>query len=144
MRLWFLPASLSLLGIVTCSRVAVPPAPAVTETLAVADPNHPAPRDTLDGLAYEGWKQYSLQCARCHGDDALGTSFGPDLVASLRPDGRVPTREAFMAVLVAGRPDKGMPPAARLGLEPANLEGLFEYLSGRSSGRFHGGRPARR
>ena len=137
-----LPAWLSILGIIACSRDAARPPRA--EVVSPADPYHPAPRDTLEAQAYEGWKQYSLQCARCHGDDGLGTTFGPDLVASLRPDGRVPTREAFMTVLVAGRPDRGMPPAARLGLGPADLDGLYEYLRGRSAGRFHGGRPARR
>lgn len=102
------------------------------------------PRDTVDAVAYQGWQQFSLNCARCHGDDALGTSFGPDLVLSLRADGPIPTREAFFALLSAGRPERGMPSAETLGVSPALFDGLYAYLSGRSSGRLHGGRPARR
>ena len=104
----------------------------------------PVPRDTLDAATYEGWKQYSLACARCHGEEAQGTSFGPNLLVSLRPDGSVPTREAFVALLLTGRPDKGMGSAETLGLAPEHIDQVHAYLSGRSEGRFHGGRPARR
>jgi mono/diheme cytochrome c family protein len=112
--------------------------------LDAQDAYHPPPRDTLDAAVYEGWKQFSINCARCHGDEAAGTSFGPNLLASLRPDGPIPTREVFVALLTAGRPDRGMPGAATLGLSPDRFDGLYAYLSGRSSGRLHGGRPARR
>ncbi len=116
------------------------------EPLPAAEPDpwhHPA-RDTVSLEAYRGWQQYSLQCARCHGEDALGTSFAPDLVLALKPDGNVPNREAFLAVLAGSRESKGMPSAARLGIDPAYFEGLYQYLKGRSEGRLKGGRPARR
>lgn len=76
--------------------------------------------------------------------EALGLSFGPNLLLSLRPDGPVPDRSAFIALLTAGRPDRGMPRAATLGVTPAQFDGLYAYLSGRSAGRLLGGRPARR
>jgi mono/diheme cytochrome c family protein len=85
-----------------------------------------------------------LQCARCHGDDAQGTSFAPSLVLALRPDGHVPTRDEFLNVLSSGRPDKGMPSASKMGLDSTYFDGLYQYLKGRSDGRLHGGRPARR
>ncbi len=125
--------------------VALPGTTAAQEAAAAgASAAHAAPRDTVGPAEYEGWKQFSLHCARCHGEDALGTSFGPNLVAALRPDGTLPSREAFLAVLVAGRPDKGMPSSGTLGLGPEYHAGLYEYLHGRSSGRLAGGRPARR
>jgi len=133
-----------------CSRAgsaefsAAPPAAPDPSPSAPADPYHPAPRDTLDAASYDGWKQFSLQCARCHGEDAEGTSFGPSLVAALQPGGHVPSRNDFMTVLALGRPDKGMPSAATLGLDAAYFGGLYSYLKGRSEGRLHGGRPARR
>lgn len=108
------------------------------------DPYHPAPRDTVDPVAYAGWKQYMLQCARCHGDEPLGTSFAPSLVSALQPDGDISTRERFFALLSDGRPDKGMPSAAKIGLDTVYFEGLYRYLKGRSDGTLHGGRPARR
>ncbi len=125
-----------------------PPAPPTAAPVAAAaampDPYHPAPRDTVDLAAYKGWQQFGLQCARCHGEDAQGTSFGPSLLVALRPDGHTPTREKFLSVLTDGRPDKGMPSAAKMGVDSAYFEGLYQYLKGRSDGRLHGGRPARR
>ncbi len=108
------------------------------------DPYHPAPRDTVDPVAYNGWKQYMLQCARCHGDEPLGTSFAPSLVTALQPDGDISTRERFVTLLSDGRPDKGMPSAGKIGLDSVYFEGLYRYLKGRSDGTLHGGRPARR
>jgi mono/diheme cytochrome c family protein len=120
------------------------PPPAASRLGSGVDPYHPPPRDTLDAAAYKGWQQYSLQCARCHGEDAQGTSFAPSLLVALRPDGHAPTQEDFIKVLLNGRDEKGMPPAGKMGLEGTALEGLYAYLKGRSDGHLHGGRPARR
>jgi mono/diheme cytochrome c family protein len=109
-----------------------------------ADPYHPPPRDTVEGPLYKAWQQYSLQCARCHGEDGQGTSFGPSLLHALGRDGDVATQEAFVDVLTHGRPDKGMPPGAKMGLDTTDFDGLYAYLKARSDGRLHGGRPARR
>ena len=110
---------------------------------AAMDPYHPPPRDTIDAETYDGWKQFSLHCARCHGDDALGTSFAPNLVAALAPGGTIGSRDDFVAVVALGRHDKGMPSAVTLGLDPTYFGGLYRYLKGRSDGRLHGGRPVR-
>lgn len=110
----------------------------------VADPYHPPPRDTVEGPLYKAWQQYSLQCARCHGEDGQGTSFAPSLLVALRPDGHVPTREEFLTVLTKGREDKGMPSADKMGIDSIYFDPLYDYLKGRSDGRLHGGRPARR
>jgi hypothetical protein len=37
-----------------------------------------------------------------------------------------------------------MPSAAKMGLDSVYFDGLYLYLKGRSDGRLHGGRPARR
>lgn len=109
-----------------------------------ADPYHPAPHDTVDAVIYDGWKQYFLQCSRCHGEDANGSSFGPSLLTALKPDGSVPTQDEFVNVLTHGRRDKGMPSAATMGLDPSFFPGLYQYLKGRSDGMLRAGRPARR
>lgn len=133
-----------------CSRAgsaefsAAPPAAPDPSPPAAADPYHHAPRDTVDAESYDGWKQFSLHCARCHGEDAQGTSFAPSLLAALQPGGHLPTRDGFISVVSLGRPDKGMPSAGTLGLDAAHFAGLYSYLKGRSEGRLHGGRPARR
>lgn len=124
-----------------------PPSPGPARdvpAVAAADPYHPPPRDTVEVALYRAWQQYSLQCARCHGEDAQGSSFGPSLLVALGPEGRVPSRDEFTHVLTHGRPDKGMPSAAKMGLDSAYFDGLYRYLKGRSDGRLHGGRPARR
>jgi mono/diheme cytochrome c family protein len=149
-------AGLALLGSLAACAPATPassppsaaPAPAAASeaasTAPAADPYHPPPRDTVDVALYKAWQQYSLQCARCHGEDGQGSSFGPSLLHALKPDGDVPTREEFLDVLIHGRHDKGMPSAAKMGLDSVYFDGLYDYLKGRSDGRLHGGRPARR
>jgi mono/diheme cytochrome c family protein len=120
------------------------PPPAATSAVQAADPYHPAPHDTVDAVVYDGWKQYFLQCSRCHGEDANGSSFGPSLLVALKPDGSVPTQDEFVNVLIHGRRDKGMPSAATMGLDQSFLPGLYQYLKGRSDGVLRAGRPARR
>jgi mono/diheme cytochrome c family protein len=119
------------------------PTPAVTAAPA-ADPYHPPPRDTVEVALYRAWQQFSLQCARCHGEDAQGSSFGPSLLEALRPEGAVPTRKEFLEVLAGARSDRGMPSAEKMGIDSVYFAGLYDYLKGRSDGRLHGGRPARR
>lgn len=122
-----------------------PAAPAAqAATVVSADLYHPTPRDTVEAPVYKGWQQLMLHCARCHGDDALGTTFGPSLVLALKPDGNTPTRDEFLNIVRDGRQDKGMPSAAKMGLDSVHFDGLYQYLKGRSDGRLHGGRPARR
>ena len=41
------------------------------------DQYHQAPRDTVPQEVYDGWKQFNLNCARCHGEDAQGTTIAP-------------------------------------------------------------------
>ena len=109
----------------------------------VAYAPHYTPLDTLPPESYEGWKQYQLVCARCHGEEAQGSSFGPSLLAALKPDGGIPTKEAFVQLLVSGRPDKGMPPVKTLGLEPQYFDGMYDYLRGRATGAYKPGRPVK-
>jgi mono/diheme cytochrome c family protein len=119
-------------------------APAADAQAAAPDPYHPPPRDTVEVSLYKAWQQYMLQCARCHGEDGQGTTFAPSLLVALRPDGHVPTQEEFVAILTKGREDKGMPSAGQMGVDSVYWDGLYRYLKGRSEGRYHGGRPARR
>ena len=105
---------------------------------------HQAPRDTVDQATYDGWKQYNLNCARCHGEDVLGSTIAPHLVMSLKPDGPIPTQEAFVQVVCAGRPEKGMPAWCALGMDPATINKIYSYVKGRSDAKLGPGRPARR
>jgi mono/diheme cytochrome c family protein len=106
------------------------------------DPYHQAPVDTVPQLVYDGWKQFNLNCARCHGEDVQGTTIAPHLIVSLRPDGPINTKELFVQTVCAGRPAKGMPAWCALGMDMEKINAIYSYVKGRSEGKIHPGRPA--
>jgi hypothetical protein len=108
------------------------------------DPYHRAPLDTVSQQVYDGWKQFNLNCARCHGEDVQGTTIAPHLIVSLKPDGPINTKESFVQTVCAGRPAKGMPSWCALGMEMPTIEAIYAYVKGRSDAKLHPGRPARR
>ena len=112
--------------------------------LAAQDPYHQVPRDTLDEDTYSGWKTYEVNCARCHGEYGVGTSFAPALVVSLKEGGTIPTEADFMTVVCAGRADKGMPAWCTMGMEIGQIQKMYMYLKSRADGKVSAGRPARR
>jgi mono/diheme cytochrome c family protein len=118
--------------------------PAAAASTPPSDPYHQAPRDTVTAEVYEGWKQYNLNCARCHGEDVLGTTIAPHLIVSVRPGGTVDTKEKFIQTVCAGRPEKGMPSWCALGMEMEKINAMYSYVKGRSEGKMAPGRPARR
>jgi mono/diheme cytochrome c family protein len=106
------------------------------------DAYHQAPRDTVSQQVYDGWKQFNLNCARCHGEDVLGTTIAPHLILSLKPDGPINTKELFMQTVCAGRPAKGMPAWCALGLDMGKIQDIYAYVKGRSDAKIGPGRPA--
>jgi len=106
------------------------------------DAYHKAPRDTVSQAVYDGWKQFNLNCARCHGEDALGTSFAPHLIVSLKHDDPINTKELFVQTVCAGRPAKGMPSWCALGMELPTIDKIYSYVKARSDAKIAPGRPA--
>ncbi|HEU5303971.1 MAG TPA: c-type cytochrome [Gemmatimonadales bacterium] len=123
---------------------AQPAAPPAEGGAPLRDTYHQAPRDTVTAEVYEGWKQFNLNCARCHGEDVLGTTIAPQLLVSVRPGGAVDTKEAYVQTVCAGRPEKGMPAWCALGMEMEKINATYAYVKGRSEGKIGPGRPARR
>ena len=117
---------------------------AATETAdaPLRDAYHQAPHDTVTQAVYDGWKQFNLNCARCHGEDVLGTTIAPHLIVSLKPDGPINTKELFMQTVCAGRPAKGMPAWCALGLGMDKIDEIYQYVKGRSDAKISPGRPA--
>jgi cbb3-type cytochrome c oxidase subunit III len=113
-----------------------------TADAPLRDAYHQAPRDTVAPAVYDGWKQYNLNCARCHGEDVLGTTIAPHLIVSLKPDGTINTKELFMQTVCAGRPEKGMPAWCALGLDMNKIDDIYLYVKGRSDAKIGPGRPA--
>ena len=134
----------------TATPAAAPaPAPDTSTQAAPADAPlrdeyHQPPRDTVTQAVYDGWKQFNLNCARCHGEDVTGTTIAPHLIMSLKPDGPINNRELFISTVCMGRPAKGMPPWCSLGMGIDKIQEIYSYVKGRSDGKLAPGRPALR
>ncbi len=89
---------------------------------------------------YEGWRQYSVQCARCHGQDALPNPVAANLLVSLAPGGPTAEKAAFTQVVTEGRPDRGMP-AFKDTMTPEQVDAVYAYLKGRAEKQIPAGRP---
>jgi mono/diheme cytochrome c family protein len=89
---------------------------------------------------YEGWRQYSVHCARCHGQDVLGNPVAADLLKATAPGGSSVSQKTFMGVVLSGRPARGMPAFAKT-LTPAQAAAIHAYVKGRADQRIPAGRP---
>ncbi len=114
----------------------------------------------VDFGTYNGYRRYHNSCHRCHGPNAVGSSFAPSLIESLREldedqflnivangriDGRIgnsdDTKPATSSSAAGER--NVMPP---FGLDPNVMEyidDLYAYVKARSDGVLGPGRPAR-
>jgi mono/diheme cytochrome c family protein len=97
---------------------------------------------TVTGVEYEGWRQYNVHCARCHGQDALPNPVTADLLSSLAPGGPAAEQGTFTTIVMAGRTNKGMP-AFKESVEPTQVEAIYHYLKGRAEKKIPAGRPKR-
>ena len=97
----------------------------------------PAP---VSAQAYEGWRQYSVHCARCHGQDVLGNPVTANLLESVGPGGPAAEEEPFTAVVLGGRPDRGMPGFTDQ-MTPEQVAAVYVYVRGRAERRIPPGRP---
>jgi hypothetical protein len=93
-----------------------------------------APYSVKDGMVdaktFKGFQVWrNAACERCHGANQEGM-VGPSLVDSLKKL----SKEEFVATVVNGRAEKGMPPHGFLGEEKIDM--LYSYLKGRSDGAF--------
>jgi mono/diheme cytochrome c family protein len=88
---------------------------------------------------YEGWRQYMVHCARCHGDDAVAGVMAPDLRHSVRRGAA--SGSTFDQVVTAGRPGKGMPGFDKT-LTPDQVAAIRAYVTARANGELAAGRPA--
>jgi len=91
-------------------------------------------------VEYEGWRQYSANCARCHGQDVLPNPVAANLLASLAQGGPINSEQTFAQVVINGRPDKGMP-AFKGMVTPDQTSAIYAYVKGRADKRIPPGRP---
>lgn len=135
---WSLGAA--LLWTSACAPQAAPPVDTAPPSPAVGPP--PAPSGPVaTETEYLGWKYFQVYCARCHGEDALGSLAGPDLTFAVSHEGGV-TRDSFALVVRDGTASKEMKGFAGL-LDDSLIGAIFAYVEARSQGRLGRGRPAR-
>jgi mono/diheme cytochrome c family protein len=89
---------------------------------------------------YEGWRQYSVHCARCHGQDVLGNPVAADLLVAVAPGGTSADHQAFVQVVTDGRLNKGMPAFAQT-VTPEKIDAIYSYVRGRAEKKIPAGRP---
>jgi mono/diheme cytochrome c family protein len=94
----------------------------------------------VSALEYEGWRQYSVQCARCHGQDVLPNPVAANLLVSVAPGGPAADKATFTKVVADGRQERGMPAFAET-MTPEQIEAVYTYVKGRAEKRIPAGRP---
>jgi mono/diheme cytochrome c family protein len=99
-------------------------------------------RPRVSSVEYEGWRQYSVNCARCHGQDVLPNPVAANLLASLAAGGAIDSPEKFAQVVSEGRPHRGMPSFGKT-LTPEQIRAVYTYVKGRADKRIRPGRPQR-
>jgi mono/diheme cytochrome c family protein len=94
----------------------------------------------VSAAEYEGWRQYSVQCARCHGQDALPNPVAANLLVSLAPGGPAADKATFTKIVTNGAEGRGMPAFAKV-MTPDQVDAVYAYLKGRAEKRIPPGRP---
>jgi mono/diheme cytochrome c family protein len=89
---------------------------------------------------YEGWRQYSVHCARCHGQDVLGNPVAADLLKTTAPGGSSASQKVFVDIVLNGRTARGMPAFGKT-VTPGQAAAIYAYVKGRAEGRIPAGRP---
>jgi mono/diheme cytochrome c family protein len=90
---------------------------------------------------YEGWRQYSVHCARCHGQDVLGNPVAADLLKTTAPGGSSSSQKGFVNLVLNGRTSRGMPAFGKT-LTPGQAAAIHAYVKGRAERKIPAGRPA--
>jgi mono/diheme cytochrome c family protein len=99
----------------------------------------------VDKKTFNGWRRYTESCLRCHGPDGAGSSYGPDLVDSVKHT----TQDEFNEVVVNGRTNVSasstsvMPPFGEVEDVVIYLDDVWAYLKARADGALGRGRPPR-
>lgn len=99
----------------------------------------------VDQATYNGYRRYTESCLRCHGPDASGSSYAPDLTDSLKHM----TKEEVQGTIVNGRKnvttsqENVMPAFGEVEDVVLYLDDIYGYLKARSDGAIGRGRPER-
>ena len=104
-------------------------------------------RHEVTEQVYTGWKYFQVYCARCHGDDALGSMAAPDLTYSVTDEGGI-TADSFKVIVHQGLSSPTVAPDRRMRgfedlLDQSLIDAIYSYLLARSDSSLARGRPHR-
>jgi mono/diheme cytochrome c family protein len=91
----------------------------------------------VDAQTYNGYRRYHAGCNHCHGQDGLGSSFGPSLVDHLR------NLDAFRRIVRDGT-GEGTAVMKGFATDPnvaPYIDDIYAYLQARADGALNRGRP---
>jgi methanol metabolism-related c-type cytochrome len=119
----------------------------VSDAAGAADSKKPyqVVNGKVDAHTYNGYRRYGESCLRCHGPDGLGSSYAPDLTASLK----VMDQDKFNEVVINGRinvnqANSNVMPSFGTTEDVVNyLDDIYAYLKARSDDAVGRGRPKR-
>lgn len=86
---------------------------------------------------FTGFEQFNSYCFRCHGEDAVGGEYAPNLRRSLN-DGM--SKSKFVSITMTGRKAKGMPSWAGF-FSPEQVDDIYQYVKARAVGAVGVGTP---
>jgi mono/diheme cytochrome c family protein len=93
----------------------------------------------VDARTYNGYRRFHAGCNHCHGQDGLGSTFGPSLVD------RLPDLDTFRRIVRDGT-GGGTAVMKGFGGDPnvaPYIDDIYAYLQARADGALDRGRPAR-
>lgn len=98
----------------------------------------------VDKGTFNGWRRFHGTCHACHGQDALGSSFAPNLTESLK----TLDYQVFVETVSNGRQVTGAAGATTampsFGNDPnimKHIDDIYRYLTARAKGSLPPGRP---
>lgn len=141
-RLTYTPLAACLLLTLSISYPTVADEIAYEQTIVCADDAESGGKVCkVDKNTYIGWRTYSSFCLRCHGQDAVGSTFAPSLVDRMKGIDKA----RFLDVVANGFTGQVgvMPPWKENPNVTKRYEELFGYLKARANGKLLAGRPQR-
>lgn len=95
----------------------------------------------VDKKTYIGWRTYHATCHVCHAQDAVGSTFAPNLVDKMKEI----SKERYLESMANGYTGQigVMPPWKDDPNVNKRFEDLYAYLMARSDGKLPPGRPKR-
>ncbi len=112
--------------------------------LAAEIPKYTVKDGKVDKGTYNGYRRFHGTCHACHGQDAMGTSFGPALIESLK----TVDYDTFVKTVMEGRQVtdatgavKAMPSFGKDPNITKHLDDIYRYQTARADGALPPGRP---